>query len=175
MSFSTSVPSQHARLGKRRSLFLRRAIPLGAASLMAALALTVPRALMANEDEHGRVCSNRTLRGDYGILVSGIAPTGPTQTERFVGTALRTYDGRGTFTHIANTHGQISGTVVDSHESGTYEVNADCTGTATLFIPGIPFPIVSSFVIVDQGREVDEAVLSPPPNLVTAVQRRVGP
>jgi hypothetical protein len=175
MLFSTSGQSLHTHFGKRRNLFLRRAIPVGAATLMATLALTVPRGLTANEDGRGRVCSNRTLRGDYGILVSGIAPTGPTQTEQFVGTALRTYDGRGNFTHIANTHGQISGTVVDSQQSGTYEVNADCTGTATLFIPGVPFPIVSSFVVVDQGRVVDEAVMSPPPNLVTAVQRRVGP
>jgi hypothetical protein len=64
--------------------------------------------------------------------------------------------------------------LLDGQESGSYEVNADCTGTATMFLPGVPVPIVSSFVIVDQGREVDEAVMSPPPSLVTAVQRRVG-
>lgn len=175
MFFSTSVRSLRAHLATRRGLILRRAIPIAAASLMAALALTVPRGLTANEDGRGRACSNRTLRGDYGILVSGIAPTSLTDTEQFVGTALRTYDGRGNFTHIDSTHGQISGMLLDRTGSGTYEVNADCAGTATMWLHGVPFPIVSSFVIVDQGREVDEAVMSPPPNLVTAVQRRVGP
>jgi hypothetical protein len=172
MLFSTRVNALHAHLGKP---FLRRAIRLAlAASVMVALALTVPHGLTANEDGRSPACSSRTLRGDYGILVSGIAPIGPTQTEQFVGTALRTYDGQGNFTHVDSTHGQISGTVLDRQGSGTYEVNADCTGTATLFIPGIPFPVVSSFVVVDQGRQVNEAVMSPPPALVTAVQRRVG-
>jgi hypothetical protein len=175
MLFSTSVQSLRAHLGTRRNHFLKRAISVAAASLMAALALTVPRGLTANEDGRGRACSNRTLHGDYGILVSGTAPTSPTQTEQFVGTALRTYDGRGNFTHLDSTHGQISGMLLDRTGSGTYEVNADCTGTATMFLHGVPFPVISSFVIVDQGREVDEAVMSPPPAMVTAVQRRVGP
>jgi hypothetical protein len=44
---------------------------------------------------------------------------------------------------------------------------------ATLFLTGVPFPIVSSFVIVDGGEEVQEAVMSPPPAVVSGVQRRV--
>jgi hypothetical protein len=145
-----------------------------AAALIGALALTIPRAVAANDDSPGRACSNRTLRGDYGILISGIAPGGPSgQLEMAVGTVLRTYDGRGTFTQVDNVHGQISGAVVDRPGSGTYEVRADCSGTATLFLTGVPFPIVSSFVIVDGGEEVKEAVMSPPPAVVSGVQRRV--
>jgi hypothetical protein len=70
-------------------------------------------------------------------------------------------------------HGQLSGVVVDRQGSGTYEVRADCSGTATLVLTGVPFPIVSSFVIVDGGEEVKEAVMSPPPAVVSGVQRRV--
>jgi hypothetical protein len=91
-----------------------------------------------------------------------------------VGTALRTYDGHGNFTQVDNVHGQISGAVVDRQGSGRYEVKADCSGTATLFLAGVPFPIVSSFVVVDGGEEVKEAVMSPSPAVVSAVQRRVG-
>jgi hypothetical protein len=146
-----------------------------AAGLMAALALTFPRLVAANDDAPGRACSNRTLRGDYGILITGVAPAGPGgQTELIVATALRTYDGHGNFTQVDNEHGQTSGTVVDRPGFGTYEVRADCSGTATLFLTGVPVPAVTSFVIVDRGEEVKEAVMSPPPAIVTAVQRRVG-
>jgi hypothetical protein len=176
MLFSSSLNPQQMHLGNTRALVLRRAILLAiAAGLMAALALTVPRSVAAAADAHGRACSNRTLRGDYGILITGVAPAGPSgQTELVVATALRTYDGHGNFTQVDNVHGQISGTVVDRPGFGTYEVTADCSGTTTLFFTGVPFPITTSFVIVDGGEEVKEAVMSPPPALVTAVQRRVG-
>ncbi|MEO7275127.1 MAG: hypothetical protein ABIX28_14315 [Vicinamibacterales bacterium] len=52
--------------------------------------------------------------------------------------------------------------------SGTHEVNADWTGTSTLFVPTLPFPIVSRLVIVDNGREVKKIVVSPLSNIVTA-------
>ena len=136
--------------------------------------LTIPGAVAADDDSSGRSCSNRTLRGDYGILISGVAPEGPSgKLEMTVGTALRTYDGQGNFTQVDSVHGQISGAVVDRQGSGTYEVRADCSGTATLFLTGVPFPIVSSFVIVDGDEEVKEAVMSPPPAVVSSVQRRV--
>jgi hypothetical protein len=156
-------------------VFLRRALPMAlAATVIATLALTIPRPAAADNDARDRTCSARTLRGDYGILISGIAPEGPSGTlEMTVGTALRTYDGHGTFTQIDNVHGQISGAVRDRAGSGTYQVNADCSGTAMLFLTGIPFPIVASFVIVDGGDEVKEAVMSPPPAVVSGVQRRV--
>jgi len=72
-----------------------------------------------------------------------------------------------------STHGQLTGADRNRPVTGTYEVNADCTGTAMLFISGVPFPIETTFVIVDNGEEVKEAVMSPQPNLVTAVQRRI--
>jgi len=130
-------------------------------------------AVSANDDAH-RGCSNRTLRGDYGILVSGVRALGPTVTETFIGTAIRTYDGRGNFEQIDNSHGTVTGAVTNSPGVGTYTVNANCSGTSTLFLPGAP-PIETSFVIVDHGDEVKDIVMSPAPNLVTAVLTRVGP
>jgi hypothetical protein len=41
-----------------------------------------------------------------------------------------------------------------------------------MIVPGVPFPIETSFVIVDRGRQVNEAVMSPQPNLVTAIAHR---
>ena len=156
-------------------VFLRRGLPVAlAAGVIAMLALTVPRPVAANEDAPDRPCSARTLRGDYGILITGIVPEGPSgRLEMTVGTVLRTYDGHGNFTQIDNVHGQISGAVRDRRGSGTYQVNADCSGTATLYLTGVPFPIEASFVIVEGGEEVKEAVMSPPPAVVSGVQRRV--
>jgi hypothetical protein len=157
-----------------RTPLLRRAIPIvTAASLVVTLALTFPRSVTADEDGQRRACSNTTLRGDYGLLVSGIRGAGPGQTESFVGTGIHTYDGHGGLTGMDSTHGQLTGADRNRPVTGTYDVNADCTGTATLFISGVPFPVQTSFVIVDNGKEVKEAVMSPQPNLVTAVQHRI--
>lgn len=154
----------------RRGLLLL-AIPVG---LMSTLPLTA-QARPASDEPTSRACSNRTLSGDYGILITGVAPAGPSgQTEITIGTALRSYDGNGHFAQVDNVHGQVSGAVLDRPGFGTYEVKADCSGTATLTLTNVPFPIVSRFVIVGGGDEVKEAVMSPPPAMVTAVQRRVG-
>jgi hypothetical protein len=140
---------------------------------VAATMVLAQGAVSANGDAH-RGCSNRTLRGDYGILVSGVRALGPTVTETFIGTAIRTYDGRGNFEQIDNSHGTVTGAVANSPGVGTYTVNANCSGTSTLFLPGAP-PIETSFVIVDHGDEVKDIVMPPAPNLVTAVLTRVGP
>jgi hypothetical protein len=160
----------------------RRAIRVAlAAGLAAALALSLPHRAAAQEPEpaprpdHHPVCSNATLRGSYGRLGSGIriAPVNPALTESFVGVGLRTYDGEGGFTGISSSHGQLSPPNRNTPEAGTYEVNADCTGTTTLFITGVPFPIESSFVIVDQGKQVNHVVMSPQPQVVSVVEIRV--
>ena len=173
MHIHNSVPEERTHIANIRKPLLRRAIQaVVAAGLAAMLAVSVPRGVTAQDDGRGRACSNATLRGDYGFLVGGIRGAGPGLTESFVGTGLRTYDGHGNFTHIDSAHGQLTGAARDREASGTYEVNANCTGTATMIVPGVPFPIETSFVIVDRGRQVNEAVMSPQPNLVTAVAHR---
>ena len=156
----------------------QRAFPMAlAASVGLALALSISNRVTAQDDQgQGRPCSNATLRGDYGRLSSGVrvAPINPAVTESFVGTALRTYDGNGGFTEISSSHGQLTPAIRDVAGHGTYEVHADCTGTSTIFITGAPFPIETSFVIVGRGEEVDHAVMSPQPQVVTAVEHRVG-
>jgi hypothetical protein len=146
--------------------FLRRVIPIAAL-----LCLMLPLRA-ADDEEGGRKCSNATLKGDYGLLASGIRGVGPGVTEMFVLTGLRTYDGNGGFTTISNAHGLTSGVSRDVKATGTYQVNADCTGTATIVITGVPEPLVSSFVIVDRAREVKEVTLTPASSIGTAILRR---
>ncbi|MEP7304446.1 MAG: hypothetical protein ABJA98_02900 [Acidobacteriota bacterium] len=175
MLFNTDVNDPSIPVGQNRRLSAGGAIRVFMViGFLVTLALSAPRRLTAADDGHGPGCSNRTLRGDYGILVSGIVPAGPDgQTEMVIGTTLRRYDGRGNFTEVSNAHGQRSGAVEGREGYGTYRVNVDCTGSTTLFVVGLPFPTETSMVIVDDGREVKEVVMSPPPALVTAVQTRV--
>jgi hypothetical protein len=176
MESNNFLNTRFGDLTRLRSVDLRRAIPIALGAAVAVIsALSLPDALRAQDeasDGPGRVCSNATLRGDYGRVGSGLNAISPGQTESFVATGLRTYDGEGGFTDISSFHGQVTGTTRNIRATGTYEVNADCTGTTMLFLPGVPFPIETSFVIVDNRREVKHAVMSPQPQLATAVERR---
>lgn len=53
--------------------------------------------------------------------------------------------------------------------TGTYEVRANCTGTAIFFGPGQPVPIETSFVIAERGKQVKEVTTGPGPAVVTAI------
>lgn len=77
-----------------------RVIPIALATALAvAAAVTTQQQLTAHEDGNARKCSVRTLRGDYGLLASGVrlVPFGPNagKTEMVIGTGLRSYDGNG--------------------------------------------------------------------------------
>jgi hypothetical protein len=183
MQFNSTVNAQQPQPARTRKRLPRRAIHLALAATVAVTlaagashGVTAQNAQLTEEKGHRRECSNATLRGDYGRLSSGIrpAPANPALTESFVGTGLRTYDGQGGFTEVSSSHGQISPPNRDTPGTGTYEVNPDCTGKSMVFIPGAPFPIETSFVIVDHGDEVKHAVMSPQPQIVTSVERRVG-
>jgi hypothetical protein len=173
MQLHSSVTDESMRTTKIKTVRRHRVIQAAVATgVVAMVVVTVPRGLTAQDDGRGRACANATLRGDYGFIVSGIRGAGPGVAESFVGTGLRTYDGHGNFTHVDSSHGQLTGAARDREAFGTYEVNANCTGTARMTVPGVPFPVESSFVIVDRGAQVNEAVMSPQPNLVTAIARR---
>ena len=92
-----TAPSTHTNPSSAHAVPAPSDTVAAAAGVAAIAVLTLPRTVTANDDGR-RVCGNRTLRGDYGILVSGIRGAGPGITESFVGTALRTYDGHGGFT-----------------------------------------------------------------------------
>jgi hypothetical protein len=122
---------------------------------------------------NARECSEATLKGAYGILMQGTRPSGPGgPIETLSGVVHRVYDGEGQFTQVDNVKGSITGIVPDREGSGTYEVNADCTGV-THFEPGPGISIEERLVIVDGGQKVFSVVSSPPPLMVTTVQERI--
>jgi hypothetical protein len=166
---------------QRAHLTRTKRLPIGASVVLAGIVagtVTLTPRVAAHDDGRGGACRERTLRGGYGGLATGtrLIPFGPNagKTETIIGTSLRTYDGAGRFTEsAADLHGQLTGVTADTGGIfGTYEVNGDCTGKSTRYVPGVPFAIVSNFVIVDGGREVKEAVMEPAPNVVTIVWDR---
>jgi hypothetical protein len=156
---------------------IHRAILFATVAILAvALGPSVPSTVAAQDDARGRndargrACSTRTLRGDYGLIGTGTRGVGPGTIEQFVTISMVTYDGEGTFTAEGVSHGQTTG-VRGGPVTGTYFVNADCTGGQTTYIPGVP-PLEDRFVIVDNGREVRTIVIAPLTTIATANLRK---
>ena len=151
---------------------LRRAIPIASAmGILAAVALSLPWRVAAQADVDGRVCGLQTLRGDYGLVGSGVRGLGPGASETFATISMVTYDGQGAFSAVGVSHGQVTGVRDGLPVTGTYYVNADCTGGQTTIIPGVP-PLEDRFVIVDNGREVRTVVVAPLTTIATANLRK---
>jgi hypothetical protein len=145
---------------------------MGAPALLTVIGMALPLAMSAQG-----TCSEATLKGEYGARLKGTKPTPPgssAPTERFVGIALRNFDGKGNFVEeAASQHGAITGAVprldFGAIASGTYEVYPNCTGKSTLSIPALNLTIKSEFVIVNNGQAINEIVTDPAPNIVIAV------
>ena len=156
---------------------MRRTAWLVTAAATAAVIVGGPRIMDADGQENGgrrqgKQCSDATVRGDYGIQIQGTRPAPGGLTESVIGVLHRTYDGQGNFTQVSNLKGSITGTNPDSQSVGTYEVNADCTGIIRAQpLPGIL--IEERLVIVDNGREIRAAVMTPTAVVITSVHQRI--
>jgi hypothetical protein len=107
----------------------------------------------ANDDDK---CTDGTLRGDYGFAAEGVllgTPGLPAQAQfRSVGVAH--FNGRGGLTWVEHT--VINGVPANADfilATGTYSVNANCTGSAVVTTPNSPVPLRLSLVIVKDGKE----------------------
>ena len=103
--------------------------------------------------QHQRHSSCATSSERYARLCSGTI-------EQVIGVGTQTFDDNGGFTQVTNDKGSLSAIIVPNRAgAGTYAVNPDPSGTTTLNIPGLGFPIVSDFVIVDRGKEFRRSLL----------------
>lgn len=105
------------------------------------------------QEAEGRRCSNSTLKGSYGFIFEGTAPWG---TFRAVG--VTTFDGNGellTFETIT-----VNGISAPGTFSGTYSVNANCTGVAVSIHEGMP-PSELAMSIVRGGEQVYALITDP--------------
>jgi len=114
----------------------------------------VPAAHAANSPEESSddSCSLARLKGSFGITTTGwIVALGPVGPVGDVGTI--TFDGTGGVT-LATTV-SLNGTIIPNRvSSGSYVVNADCTGSLSLALPPPAGLSTSNFVIVDHGKEL---------------------
>ncbi len=142
----------------------------------AIMALALVAAPLRAQD--GRVCSDQTLNGRYGFTLSGIRPTAPGgPTVQIAGVALTTFDGNGNLTQFDNVNTTAGALPANRPATGTYHVEADCSGTMTInpeAAPGQPTPppVHLHIVVVDNGKEVRTAVVDPG-FVITSNGRRV--
>lgn len=130
-------------------------------------------------------CSNADLRGDYAFRVSGeiFAAAGVVNRD---GIALTHFDGDHTLVQVdyvlANgvpVMGPADANGFHDQETGTYQVNANCTGNAEIDFPTPPqgtsgAVIKLFFVLSDDGRQLNTIVTSiTPPNTTTPVPANI--
>jgi hypothetical protein len=110
-------------------------------------------ALSRSEFTH---CSDRTLSGDYGSSSQGVLLPPPGLTLQFVGVTMTHFDGRGDLSWVEHTvvNGAPLSPGFTVRATGTYSVNHDCTGSATVNTPNSPVPLKLFFVIVRHGTEI---------------------
>ena len=125
-----------------------------------ALALTAAPAAQA----YDKGCSNATLRGSYSDQDTGIiVGVGP-----FAGVNVDAFDGKGNLT-ISGVS-SVNGAVFPGVESGTYQVNPDCTGTYSVSDAyGDTFD--AFFVIDDNGKEL-KIVITDPGTVINCVAKK---
>lgn len=140
---------------------------LGIATAAACVLLSGPvlaarHASPASEFDEDFDCSNATLKGNYGFTITGIRPAAHGLPQvAIVGTALTMFHGDGTFDQFDNLNVNSPEVTYqpDRPGSGTYTLNPDCSGTMYLMASGVTLHL--SIVVVDHGREVRTAVVTP--------------
>ena len=128
-------------------------ISLIATAIISACGLLIATSSAWAQDEDTK-CTNRTLRGDYGFSAEGVLLPMPGVSLPFRSAGLAHFNGKGTLTWVEHT--VINGVPLDVNwtaASGTYTVNADCTGSAVVNTPNSPVPLNLFFVVVKEGRE----------------------
>ena len=111
-------------------------------ALGAMLALTITQNAVFAKEGHDKRCSNASLEGGYGTSAATVLPAGGV----FAVLGRFSFDGNGNWTLTLTIND--NGAVERVNDSGTYTVNADCTGTLFPLTPG-----TVEIVLVNGGKE----------------------
>jgi hypothetical protein len=105
-------------------------------------------------------CSNATIQGTYAFTLHGqiFLPDGSTIV--LDGLAKQTFDGKGNFTQVDAVAENGVLTPGWRPGSGTYSVSANCTGTQTISVAGIP-DVHLQFTISQSGNKIRQVVTDP--------------
>lgn len=119
-------------------------------------------------------CGNETLMGKYAVISNGFAAPPPAAPLPFGSVSLMTLDGNGSLTNKVTRSN--NGNISRGTDTGTYTINADCTGTITIATPNPPFQLTFDLVVADlhwrQGKEF-YFIATTPGGAVTAAARRI--
>jgi hypothetical protein len=110
----------------------------------------LPKAKAGTDREE---CSQASLHGSFGFTSTGtLLALPPGLAGAFAEIGRQTFDGRGNTdaTATLSANGHINHVTFE----GTYEVNADCTGSMTLVVSPLGVTVPLDFVIDDDGTEL---------------------
>ena len=112
-------------------------------------------------------CTNATLNGSYGVLQTGFDVAG----NALGGVGLITFDGKGTWSLTLTEARKDVPIQRTKNPNGSYTVNADCRGSASL--EKTPLGTANwEFVIVGDGNEVLQIATTPPREAVLWVLKK---
>ena len=124
--------------------------------LLLALALAAASAVTAQAS----VCNNSTIRGTYAYTIHGqvFVPNGPILY--IDGLARTTFDGEGNITELDAL--AVNGNMAPgwAYNTGTYSVDANCTGTITVTNGNQPL-VHLQMVIAQSGNTIHEMTTDP--------------
>jgi hypothetical protein len=119
------------------------------------VALARPAGAQGEPPAAGFTCSNRTLKGNYGFSIDGTVLAGTPNAFLLRGVAMTQFDGDGNLSQVDfATRNGVPMWQDWRPATGSYDINADCTGTAQI-IPSDGSPTLNlRLVVVNHGREV---------------------
>jgi len=112
--------------------------------------VSVGTSVKAQDAPQRSFCTNRSLQGYYGVKSSGFTNSGATP---FNLVFLDRFDGNGNISGVKGSTSSGGAITQNLSDTGTYQVNSDCTVTITFDI-GNGVKSTNFGVIVDNGRKV---------------------
>ena len=117
-------------------------------------------------------CTNESLTGRFATRGSGFAPANPmdptSPLEPFANVSLMTFDGEGGLMNAAVNSG--NGNIVPVNNTGTYELNADCTGSMTI---SAPIGVLTFYLVVSNRGKGFYMISTVPRSVVTVEGNRL--
>ena len=148
-------------------------------SLAAAIALPALSSVAWAQKTDDFGCSKATLKGEYAFGVTAYTPPGLPNGPPRVVTGIKVFDGQGNLTQRDYQGDNLAGPdfAPPGQETGTYQVNSDCTGSMVINLnvpnvsPGTSSGVIDiMFVISDGGRHIHEVVSQFTPPFFAAPQ-----
>ena len=157
---------------KRKSVF--RASTVATPMMIVCGLLVAGSSAWADDGVEGPLCTLKTLKGRYLVADKGtILPPafGVTAPTPGANAGFHLFNGDGTGTDIVTA--RVNGVTVLKNQVVpiSYTVNADCTGTLTVLIPGGP----TFGIFIAPNGEAIATIATDPGNYVSSIDRRVSP